>query len=149
MASVQPPHVTIDLAQPARDLGEWRARRMWPFAQMLASGVEMALGTDAPVVPPAGTDVLFCAVARQTPDTHEPAGGWYPQERLSMAQALRAYTAGGAAAVGRSHELGTLGPGMLADFVVWDKDLLAMPAHEVQAARPLATYVGGRKVFSA
>lgn len=149
VASVQPPHAVLELDQPARDLGEWRARRMWPFATMADSGVTLAFGTDAPVVPPAGTDVLFCAVARQTPDTHEPVGGWYPHECVGMAQALRAYTAGSAAAAGRSHELGTLETGMLADFVVWDKDLLAMPAREVQAACPRATYVGGRKVFSA
>ena len=142
VASVQPPHVTIDLAQPARDLGEWRARRMWPFAGMVAEGVELALGTDAPVVPPTSTDVLYTAVTRQTPAAHEPAGGWYPGHRLSRAQALRAYSLGGAVAVGREAELGTLEPGRLADICVWDTNFLTCEDNQIQKARCLATHLG-------
>ena len=142
VASVQPPHVTIDLAQPARDLGEWRARRMWPFAGMVAEGVELALGTDAPVVPPTSTDVLYTAVTRQTPAAHEPAGGWYPEHRLSRAQALRAYSLGGAVAVGREAELGTLEPGKLADICVWDTNFLTCEDNQIQKARCLATHLG-------
>lgn len=142
VASVQPPHVTIDLGQPARDLGEWRARRMWPFAEMLAAGVELALGTDAPVVPPTSMDVLYTAAVRQTPESHEPEGGWYPEHRLTRAQALRAYTLGGAIAVGREHELGTLEPGKLADIAVWDTDLLSCDDDDIQTARCLAIHIG-------
>lgn len=142
VASVQPPHVTIDLAQPARDLGEWRAQRMWPFAKMLASGVEVALGTDAPVVPPTSTDVLYTAVTRQTPAGHDPKGGWYPEHRLTRADALRAYSHGGAVAVGRERELGTLEVGMLADIGVWDTNLLSCVDDDIQRARCLTTYLG-------
>lgn len=142
VASVQPPHVTIDLAQPARDLGEWRARRMWPFAGMLDAGVELALGTDAPVVPPTSMDVLYTAVTRQTPVGHEPEGGWYPEHRLTRAQALRAYSLGGAVAVGRERELGSLEPGKLADLAVWDTNLLTCGDSELQGARCLATHLG-------
>lgn len=142
VASVQPPHVTIDLAQPVRDLGEWRARRMWPFAQMLEQGVSLALGTDAPVVCPSSTDVLYTAVTRQTSRGHEPAGGWYPQHRISRAQALRAYGLGGAVAVGRESELGSLEPGKLADIAVWDTNFLACEDDAIQRARCLATHIG-------
>ena len=142
VASVQPPHVTIDLAQPARDLGEWRARRMWPFAGMLDQGVELALGTDAPVVPPASTDVLYTAVTRRTPEGHEPAGGWYPEHSLSHAQALRAYSLGGAVAVGRERELGSLVPGKLADLCVWDTNLLTCDDEAIQRAVCIATHIG-------
>ncbi|MDO4405051.1 MAG: amidohydrolase [Atopobiaceae bacterium] len=134
VASVQPPHVTIDLAQPARDLGEWRARRMWPFDKMLAAGVPLALGTDAPVVPPTSMDVLYTAVTRRTPQGHEPQGGWYPEHRLTRAQALRAYSLGGAIAVGRERELGTLTPGKLADICVWNTNLLTCADSEIQHA---------------
>ena len=142
VASVQPPHVTIDLAQPARDLGEWRARRMWPFAEMEAQGVELALGTDAPVVPPTSTDVLYTAVTRRTPQGHEPAEGWYPEHRLTRAQALRAYALGGAVAVGRERELGALAPGTLADIAVWDTNFLTCADDEIQRAACLKTHLG-------
>lgn len=138
VASVQPPHVTIDLAQPARDLGEWRARRMWPFAEMSAAGVSLALGTDAPVVSPSSLDVLYTAVTRQTPDTHEPQEGWYPQHRLSRAEALRAYSLGGAMAVGREEELGTLEASRLADIAVWDTNFLTCEDDAIQHATCLA-----------
>lgn len=147
VASVQPPHIVIDLTQPDRDLGPGRAARMWPLPAILAAGIPLALGTDAPVVPPTSQDVLFCAVARQTPDTHEPAGGWHPEHDLGRAEALRAYAAGGAAALGRADELGTIAPGMLADLVAWDTDLLACPVGDIQGARVLRTYVGGRCVW--
>ena len=142
VASVQPPHVTIELAQPARDLGEWRARRMWPFAGMLDVGVELALGTDAPVVPPTSMDVLYTAVTRRTPVEHEPKDGWYPEHRLTRAQALRAYSLGGAVAVGRERELGSLASGKLADLCVWDTNLLACADDEIQQATCLTTHLG-------
>lgn len=142
VASVQPPHVTIDLAQPARDLGEWRARRMWPFAEMHAAGVDLALGTDAPVVPPTSMDVLYTAVTRQTPRGHKPAGGWYPEHRLTRAQALRAYSLGGAVAVGRERELGSLTPGKLADLCVWDTNLLTCADDEIQQATCICCHTG-------
>ena len=142
VASVQPPHVTIELEQPARDLGEWRARRMWPFAQMVREGVELALGTDAPVVPPTSMDVLYTAVTRRTPEGHEPAGGWYPEHCLTRAQALRAYSLGGAIAVGREAELGTLEVGKLADFAVWDTNLLTCADDQIQQARCLSCQLG-------
>lgn len=143
VASVQPPHVTIDLSQPARDLGEWRAARMWPFATMLAEGVELALGTDAPVVAPTSMDVLYTAVARRTPQGHEPAGGWHPEHALTRAQALVAYSLGGAVAVGRGRELGSLEVGKLADLAVWDTDLLSCEDDELQQARCLSTHLAG------
>lgn len=142
VASVQPPHVTIDLAQPTRDLGEWRARRMWPFAEMLAQGVKLALGTDAPVVPPTSMDVLYTAVTRRTPVGHEPSGGWYPEHRLARADALRAYSLGGAVAVGRETELGTIEPGKLADLCAWDTNLLTCADDDIQRSRCLACHLG-------
>ena len=143
VASVQPPHVTIDLAQPARDLGEWRARRMWPFAEMLSADVPLALGTDAPVVPPTSMDVLYTAVTRRTPESHEPAGGWYPEHRLTRAQALRAYSLGGAVAVSRERELGSITPGKLEDLCVWDTNLLTCDDDTIQQAQCVCCHIGG------
>lgn len=147
VASVQPPHITIDLSQPERDLGAWRAERMWPFARMQNQGVSLAFGTDAPVVGPQSLDVLWCACERSDPKTHEPQQGWYPQHKLSRAAALGAYTLGSAAAVGRTADLGSLEQGKLADFVVWDTNLVTVESNKLQSSQVLSTWVGGRCVW--
>lgn len=148
LASSQPGHITLDPGGPERDLGPERAQVMWPFATYLARGVAQAFGTDSPITPVTSMDVLYAAVTRQDPASHEPAGGWLPAERIPAADALRIYTAGSADAAGRAHELGSLDAGYLADFVVLDADPLTCAADELQGVRVLETYVGGRRVFS-
>lgn len=161
VASVQPPHITIDTTQPARDLGSERASRMWPFDQMLAAGDTLAFGTDAPVVDANSATVLYTACYRtltvppqitrtsqpnsSTPDGYDP---FFPEHALSRAQALLAYTHGSAAAVGRAHELGKLAANYYADFVVWDTNLMTCSPAELSCARPLKTFMGGREVYS-
>lgn len=147
VASSQPGHITLDPGGPERDLGPDRSRIMWPFATYAKFGVEQAFGTDSPITAPNSMDVLYAAVTRQDPFTHEPAGGWLPSERIGTADALRIYTAGGAAAVGRADELGRIAPGYLADFVVLDRDLTACDQEEIQDVKVQATYVGGRRVL--
>lgn len=147
LASSQPCHITLDPGGPERDLGPERSRIMWPFATYLARGVDQAFGTDSPITPVTSMNVLYTAVTRQDPFTHEPAGGWLPGERIRAADAVRIYTAGSAAAVGREDELGQIAPGMLADFIVLDRDIAACDPQEIQSAQVLATYVGGRQVF--
>lgn len=147
VAAVQPPHMTLDPGGPERDLGPERVRLMWPFRTLLDANAVLAFGTDSPVVGVSSMDVLYAAVTRQDPATHEPAGGWLPGERIGRAEALRAYTQGSAAAAGRRRELGTLEPGMLADVAVLDRDVLACGVDDIQKTRVLATYMGGRCVF--
>ena len=147
LASSQPGHITLDPGGPERDLGPERSKIMWPFATYGERGVEQAFGTDSPITAVTSMDVLYCAVTRQDPFTHEPAGGWLPGERISASDALRIYTAGSAAAAGREDELGQIAPGMLADFVVLDRDVTACDPQEIQSAQVLATFVGGRRVF--
>lgn len=147
LASSQPCHITLDPGGPERDLGPERSRIMWPFATYLARGVDQAFGTDSPITPVTSMNVLYTAVTRQDPFTHEPAGGWLPGERICASDAVRIYTAGSAAAVGREDELGQIAPGMLADFIVLDRDITACDPREIQSAQVLATYVGGHQVF--
>ena len=147
LASSQPGHITLDPGGPERDLGPERSRIMWPFATYTARGVEQAFGTDSPITAVTSMDALYCAVTRQDPFTHEPSGGWLPSERISAADALRIYTAGSAAAVGREHELGQIAPGYLADFVVLDRDITVCDPEEMQSAQVLVTYVGGQRVY--
>lgn len=147
LASSQPCHITLDPGGPERDLGPERSRIMWPFATYLARGVDQAFGTDSPITPVTSMNVLYTAVTRQDPFTHELAGGWLPGERICASDAVRIYTAGSAAAVGREDELGQIAPGMLADFIVLDRDITACDPREIQSAQVLATYVGGHQVF--
>ena len=147
LASSQPCHITLDPGGPERDLGPERSRIMWPFATYLARGVDQAFGTDSPITPVTSMNVLYTAVTRQDPFTHEPAGGWLPGERIRAADAVRIYTAGSAAACGRERELGQIAPGMLADFIVLDRDITACGPQEIQSAQVLAAYVGGHQVF--
>lgn len=147
VASSQPGHITLDPGGPERDLGPERSRIMWPFATYAKCGVEQAFGTDSPITAPNSMDVLYAAVARQDPFTHEPAGGWLPSECIAAADALRIYTAGSAAAVGRAGELGRIAPGYLADFVALDRDITACDPEEIQDAKVQATHVGGRRVL--
>ena len=107
----------------------------------------LAFGTDSPVVGVNSMDVLYSAVTRQDPGTHEPTGGWLHDERIGMAEALRAYTQGSAASAGRRSELGTLEAGKLADIAVLDRNLLACDADDIQKTKVLATFMGGTCVF--
>lgn len=149
VAAVQPPHMTLDPGGPERDLGPERVPLMWPFATMLSDGATLAFGTDSPVVDVNSMGVLYSAITRQDPQTRAPQGGWLPEQRISRADALRAYTAGSAVAAQRGSEVGMLRAGMLADLAVMDTDLLTCDAEDILGARVMATWMGGRCVYEA
>ena len=150
IASVQPCHITLDPGGPERDLGEERVPYMWPFATYLKVGALMAFGTDSPVVDVNPFASLYTAVTRKDARSHAPEGGWQAQECISMADALRAYTVGSAQAAGRT-DIGTLAPGMWADFTVLDTNLLSAETEEeperILETQVQATYVAGDCVF--
>ena len=147
VAAVQPPHMTLDPGGPERDRGPGRVPYLWPLRTLLDRSTVLAFGTDSPVVDVNSMDVLYSAVTRQDPGTHEPASGGLPGERIGMAEALRAYTQGSAASAGRRSELGTLEAGKLADIAVLDRNLLACDADDIQKTKVLATFMGGTCVF--
>jgi predicted amidohydrolase YtcJ len=149
IASMQPQH-----AEPNRNLFEvWlpnlgaeRAAYGWPWRSILLSGAHISFGTDWPVVPLDPAASLHVAVTRQT-RAGEPAGGWLPDQRLTLAEALAAWTFGGAYAEHAEDQKGTLAAGMLADIAVLDRDVTAAAASQVGEVKVGATIVGGRVVY--
>ncbi|HEV2027643.1 MAG TPA: amidohydrolase [Candidatus Dormibacteraeota bacterium] len=149
IASMQPQH-----AEPNRNLFEiWlpnlgaeRATFGWPWRSILHSGAGIAFGTDWPVVPLDPAASLQVAVTRKTRQG-EPAGGWLPDQRLKLAEALAAWTFGGAFAEHAEDQKGALAGGMLADIAVLDRDIVTIPVSELADLKVTATIVGGRVVY--
>ena len=131
----------------AVNLGPERASRAWSWKSIQDAGGRLAFGTDWPVVgldPRAG---LHTAMTRQTLDG-VPAGGFGPEQRLSLSEALRAYTSGSAFAEFAEQKKGRLQAGMLADLVVWDRDIFAVPVSQVKDAHVVKTIYDGKVVFA-
>jgi len=148
IASMQPIHQTSDRLMAEARLGPDRLAGAYPWKSLKSAGVRLAFGSDAPVEladPWAG---LAAAISRQGPDD-QPAGGWQPQERLSAAEALAAYTAGAAYAGFAESKFGRLAPGLRADFVLVDIDPLAASAAQLRATKVSETWIGGGRVWSA
>ena len=91
---------------------------------------------------------LYAAVTRQFPDG-TPPGGWFPEERLTLEQAVEYYTLGSAYAEFAETRKGSIAPGKLADLVILSKDIFAVPPREILDTKPVLTMVGGRIVFEA
>lgn len=142
IASMQPAHMLADIPTCERQLG---TRSRWAFAMrsLLDAGVTLAFGSDAPVEIIDPLRGFQSALLRQDWNGNPP-GGWYPEQRLSAIEALRAYTIGAAWAGCAERTNGSLEPGKLADFVVVSRDLLRYRPEELPDARILATCVGGR-----
>ena len=147
LAACQPPHMVLDPDGEERDLGPERAKYMWPFHSYEQLGVKYAFGTDSPVVDINSMNVIYDAVTRQSPVNGYPEGGWQPHEKITVAQALRAYTRGSAMAAGRPEDLGTLEEGKLADLVVLDKNLLAVDPQEILSTSVVMTIADGEIVY--
>ena len=147
IASMQPYHA-IDDGRWAEDvIGSERAQTTYAFKSLVDSGAHLALGSDwyvAPADPIAG---IYAAVTRRTLDGRNPEG-WVPEQRITVEQALRGYTYEGAYASFDEDRKGTIRAGMLADMVLIDRDLTAIPPETLRDAKVLTTIVGGRVVFS-
>lgn len=152
IAEVQPYHAIDDMRWMEERIGD-RARWAYAFRTLHDAGVMLTFGSDWP-----GTNAswytadplkgIYAAVTRQTLDGF-PEGGWFPEERVDVETALRAYTRNNAFAAGEEDEKGVLAPGMLADIAVIDRDLFGIPPAEIRDARVVLTVVGGRIVHDA
>ncbi|MFO8099688.1 MAG: amidohydrolase [Salinibacter sp.] len=148
IASVQPLFATSDKGWVADRLGPDRLDRAYAWRSLQAAGAPLVFGSDAPVEPIDPIRGFHAAVTRQDADG-QPSGGWQPQERVSRATALHAYTQGAAAASFHETTVGSITPGTRADFVVLSQDLLQVPADALLDTAVVATYLDGRPTHTA
>ncbi|MFA6115555.1 MAG: amidohydrolase [Sphingomonas sp.] len=146
IASVQPFHAVDDGRWAIKRIGAERLTRTYAFHSLVASGAHVCMGSDWPVAPLDPLTGLKAAVLRETTDGKNP-GGWYPEQRLSLVQALAGYTREAAYAGFTEDRTGRLVPGHLADFAVLDRDLFAIDPETITDACVLRTVVGGKQRF--
>jgi predicted amidohydrolase YtcJ len=144
IASMQPSHLLTDMHWAMLRLGPQRAAHSYAWADFENHGVKLAFGTDYPVEPVAPFRGVYAAVTRKSEDGKQE---YYPEQKLTIEQAIAAYTTGSAYAEFAEKQKGTLAPGVLADFVVLDRDLTAITPEKILGTRVLRTVVGGKTVY--
>jgi predicted amidohydrolase YtcJ len=147
VASMQPYHAIDDGRWAEPMLGRDRARGSYAFRALLDGHATLAFGSDWPVAPATPLEGIYAAVTRRTLDGKRP-GGWIPEQRIGVEEALRAYTSGGAFAAFEDTEKGTLEAGKLADIAIVDRDLTKVAPETLADATIVATIVGGRVVYA-
>jgi predicted amidohydrolase YtcJ len=146
IASMQPNHLLTDMNWAESRLGAKRAEHSYAWAEFLRNRVVLAFGTDYPVEPVAPFRGIYSAVTRMSEDGRK---SYYPWQKLTIEQAIAAYTTGAAFAEFAEKQKGKLEPGMLADFVVLDQDITSAPPTKILATKVLRTVVGGKTVYEA
>jgi len=145
IASMQGIHATSDAPFVEARLGEQRAREgAYPWRALTDAGAVVTNGTDAPVEPVSALASLYAMITRKQPGRE---GAFFPEQALTRAEAIEAYTINNAYAAFEEDVKGTLAPGKYADFIVLDRDLLSCPVDSIPTATVLETWVGGRRVF--
>ena len=145
IASMQPYHAIDDGRWAEQYIGE-RIATTYAFRSLLDASAALAFGSDWFVAPPSPLEGVYAAVTRRTLDERNPQG-WVPEQKISVEEALRAYTATAAFASFDETRKGTLAEGKLADLVMLDRDLFKIPPPEIREARVLLTMVGGKVVY--
>ncbi|PYP91459.1 MAG: amidohydrolase [Candidatus Angelobacter sp. Gp1-AA117] len=146
IASVQPYHAIDDGRWAEKRIGPDRIKRTYAFRTLLNSGVRLAFGTDWSVAPLSPMWGIYAAVTRATLDGKTP-GGWVPEQKLTVAESVEAYTMGSAYAEFQEKEKGSITPGKLADFVILSDDIFKIPPAAIKDVKVEATFVGGKVVY--
>ena len=144
--SAQPYHAVEDGRWAAGRIGRERLAGMYAFRSLLDAGARLAFGSDWTVAPLDPLLGIYAAVTRRTVDGANP-DGWRPEQKITVTEALTAYTAGGAYANGQEHVVGTLEPGKLADLVVLSGDVFAVDPVAIEGLQVDATLVEGKVVY--
>lgn len=148
VASMQPAHAIDDGRWAEKRIGAERLKGMYAFRSLIDSGAHLTFGSDWPVAPLDPLTGIYAAVTRRTLDNANP-NGWQPQEKITVAEALRSYTAENAWAGFQEGKVGVLKEGALADFVVLSNDLFAVQPTEITNVKVVRTVVGGREAYVA
>jgi len=146
IASVQPYHLIDDGRWAERKLGPARTRTTYAFESLRRAGATLAFGSDWTVAPLDPVLGIYAAVTRRTLDGENP-DGWVAEEKVSVEEAVRAFTINGAWAQFDEAVKGSIGPGKLADLVVLDRDIFAIPPEEIATAKVRMTVVDGRIIY--
>ncbi|MEX1186064.1 MAG: amidohydrolase [Gemmatimonadaceae bacterium] len=146
LPSMQPYHAIDDGRWADKVIGVERSRTTYAFRSLLEAGAALAFGSDWFVAPPTPLEGIYAAVTRRTLDGRNP-GGWVPEQKITVEDALRAYTTGSAYAEFAEGKKGELSPGRLADIVMIDRDITRIAPESIRDARVMLTVVGGRVVF--
>ena len=147
--SMQPIHSVLNTDGYPELLGEKWVPYMWPVKSIMDTGAILAFGTDAPVWNFNPMEGIYAAVTRKHPWDALPEEGFVPEQRITVAQALQAYTYGSARSESFEDKIGTLHAGKLADIVVMDRNLLTVDAQELLDAKVLFTLIDGQIVYEA
>lgn len=145
--SMQPYHAIDDGRWAENVIGPDRAQGTYAFKSLLDAKAPLAFGSDWFVAPPTPLEGIYAAVTRRTLDDRNP-DGWVPSQKVTVEEALAAYTRAGAYASFEEKEKGVITAGMLADLALIDQDLRTIPAPEIRNAKVVRTIVGGRTVFA-
>ncbi|HMF90387.1 MAG TPA: amidohydrolase [Candidatus Angelobacter sp.] len=148
--SMQPTHATSDMIWAEKRVGPIRIKGAYAWRSLLKTGVHLPLSSDFPGETLNPFYGIYAAITRQDPNG-SPDGGWHPEQRLTIEEALRGYTREAAYAEFAEKQKGSLEPGKLADLIVLDKDIrsLASTPKELLSIRVMKTFVGGRLVYDA
>jgi predicted amidohydrolase YtcJ len=146
IASMQPYHAIDDGCWAENVIGAERIKTTYAFRSLLDSGAKLSFGSDWYVAPPIPLQGIYAAVTRRTLDGKNPTG-WVAEQKITVEEALRAYTTDAAFASFEENIKGSLKPGMLADFVILEHDITTIPPEEIWDARVLITVVGGQIVY--
>ena len=146
VASVQPYHLIDDGRWAERKIGPERARTTYAFESLRRAGARLAFGSDWTVAPLDPVLGIYAATTRRTLDGEHP-GGWVPEEKISVEEAVRAYTVNGAWVEFAESSKGMIGPDKLADLVVLDRDIFAVPPEAIAGAKVAMTVFDGKILF--
>jgi predicted amidohydrolase YtcJ len=148
IASMQPTHCTSDLRWAEKRIGHERAKGAYAWRRILDSGGKIAFGTDWPVEPLDPMRGLYSAVARQNIDSGEPEDGWFPDQRLTIEEAIYCYTMGSAYAEFKEDIKGSITPGKVADIIILEKDILTIDPKEILTTKVDMTIFNGNVIHT-
>jgi predicted amidohydrolase YtcJ len=146
IASMQPNHLLTDMNWAESRIGPERVKTSYAWQQFLQSEVRLPFGTDYPVEPLTPFRGIYAAVTRENEAATK---SYFPEQKLTIAEAIESYTNEPAFAEFAERDKGRLQPGLLADFVVLDRDITKIPPHEILGTKVLRTVVGGKTVYEA